>query len=90
MMACNCLEKLETDVLAKVAEMNPTYTITDGGFDNRIYALNDEGMEIILTHKFEYEYHFKKVNGTNSQTRKSKINVHPQYCGFCGVKFIND
>ncbi len=88
-MACTCLEKIEKDVLAKVAEMNPTYTITDGDFDNKIWTFGGEHA-LILTHKFEYEYYFKKVNGSNSTTRKGKINVNPIYCGFCGVKFIED
>lgn len=88
-MACNCLETSEEKITARIAEMNPTYNITESGFQNRIYTLCDD-MGIILAHRFDYTYTFKKVDGTDSKQRTSNICINPAYCGFCGKKFIED
>jgi hypothetical protein len=85
-MACNCLETSKENILAKLAEIHPTYSFTDSDFDNRIWCF-DGPQDVILTHKFEYEYTFIKVNGTQSIPKKSSININPTYCGFCGKKF---
>lgn len=88
-MACNCLETSKEKILAKIAEMHTGYNIIESDFDNRIWCLESE-QSVILTHKFEYTYTFKKVNGTDSQPRTSNININPTYCGFCGVKFVQE
>ena len=85
-MACNCLETSKEKILAKLAEIHPDYNISDSDFDNRIWCL-DGTQDVILTHKFEFTYTFKKVNGTDSKPRTSNININPTYCGFCGKQF---
>lgn len=89
-MACNCLEKSKERILEKLSEMYPDYNISDSDFQNRIYSFGEDSPGIILTHKFEYTYTFKKVNGTDSKPRTSNISINPIFCGFCGVKFIED
>jgi len=89
-MACTCLEDSKEKILAKLAEIHPDYNITDFDFQNRIYSFAEEGPGIILTHRFEYTYTFKKVNGTDSKPRTSNININPTYCGFCGKAFIEE
>lgn len=88
-MACSCLENSKEKILAKLAETHPTYTITNADFENQIYPF-DGKQGIILTHRFGYNYTFKKVNGTNCNPRITHININPTYCGFCGKKFIED
>lgn len=88
-MACNCLETSKEKTLAKLAEIHPTYEISDSDFQNRIWCF--EGPQsVILTHRFDYTYTFKKVNGTDSKPRTSNISINPTYCGFCGKKFVED
>ena len=90
-MACNCLETSKEKILAKLAELHPDYNISDADFQNRIYSFNEDGAsDIIITHRFDYTYTFKKVNGTNSKPRTSNISINPIYCGFCGKKFVED
>lgn len=87
-MACNCLENSKENILARLAEMHPDYTITDADYENRIYSFEEGQQGIILTHRFGYTYTFKKVNGTDSKPRATNININPIYCGFCGKKFV--
>lgn len=89
-MACECLEKSKENILVRLAEMYPEYKISDSDFQNQIYSLAEEGPGIILTHRFEYNYSFTRVNGEQSKPRTSTISINPTYCGFCGKKFIED
>jgi hypothetical protein len=88
-MACNCLETSKEKILAKLAEIHPDYNISDSVFQNRIWCFEGP-QDVILTHRFDYTYIFKKVNATDSEPRTSNININPIYCGFCGKKFVED
>jgi len=75
-MTCNCISKVEQLIKKKT---NETGCLDVGiGVPSGIAMVNIYGM-----------FHKQKKDGT-FQAKWDKVNIFPEYCPFCGKKYVGD
>lgn len=87
---CDCITKVETNLLNHLKEQNPTKTYEETnsfegtGFQTK--TLLFDSMQYALSQEIKVKSSFTKVNGEQSKPKTETFKITHSFCPFCGEK----